>query len=98
MSNKQKTAGKNYQPVLQVKTKKGAEYFEIHIRDNGVGIAESIKSKIFTPFFTTKPPAEGTGLGLSLSNDIIVNEHNGHIKFESEEGQFAEFIILLPQS
>lgn len=98
MSNKQKMADKNYQPLLQVKTKKEGDHFEIHIRDNGMGIAESIKSKIFTPFFTTKPPADGTGLGLSLSYDIIVNEHNGLIKFESEEGQFAEFIILLPQS
>jgi len=85
-----------YSPTLFVSTKSLGDKVEIRIRDNGSGIPEEIKDKIFNPFFTTKPTGEGTGLGLSLSYDIIVKEHRGDIKMESEKGSFTEFIITLP--
>jgi C4-dicarboxylate-specific signal transduction histidine kinase len=69
---------------------------EIHIRDNGTGIPKNLLGRIFHPFFTTKPTGQGTGLGLSLSYDIISKGHGGRIKVVSKEGEFAEFIIQLP--
>jgi signal transduction histidine kinase len=71
---------------------------EIRIRDNGNGIPQDIREKIFNPFFTTKPTGQGTGLGLSISHDIIVQEHRGEIRVETEEGKFAEFVVRLPKS
>ena len=70
---------------------------EIRIRDNGIGIPEEVKEKIFNPFFTTKPSGEGTGLGLSMSHDIIVKQHGGSIEVETELGHFTEFKIVLPR-
>ncbi len=67
----------------------------VSVRDNGLGIPETNRNKIFQPFFTTKPTGEGTGLGLSLSYDII-KAHGGEIKVESKEGEGTEFHILLP--
>jgi signal transduction histidine kinase len=87
-----------YNPVLSIKTKNFDEHFEIHIRDNGKGIPKAVLDKVFNPFFTTKPPGQGTGLGLSLSQDIIVKEHHGSMKVESVEGEFAEFIISIPKN
>jgi K+-sensing histidine kinase KdpD len=69
---------------------------DILIRDNGLGISDKVKDKIFQPFFSTKPTGQGTGLGLSIAYDIIVKEHRGQIDFISEEGQYAECSILLP--
>jgi signal transduction histidine kinase len=71
---------------------------KITIRDNGNGIPEAIREKLFTPFFTTKPAGQGTGLGLSITWDIIVHQHNGKINFETKEGEnsFTQFTILLP--
>jgi two-component system NtrC family sensor kinase len=66
------------------------------VRDNGNGIPEAIKDKIMQPFFTTKPTGEGTGLGLSLSYDIVVKGHSGSINVDSKEGGFTEFSIQLP--
>jgi signal transduction histidine kinase len=85
-----------YQPQVIVTTKAIGESVKIHVRDNGTGIPEHIKSKIFQPFFTTKPTGEGTGLGLSLSYDIITKGHNGELKVDSQEGQYSEFIVSLP--
>ena len=68
----------------------------VTIRDNGKGINEEIRKKIFTPFFTTKPMGHGTGLGLSISRDIIVKGHNGDLKLDSKPGEYTEFIITLP--
>jgi two-component system, NtrC family, sensor kinase len=85
-----------YQPQVMVSTKAMGDKVEIRVRDNGTGIPESVKSKIFQPFFTTKPTGEGTGLGLSLSYDIITKGHGGELKVEAKEGEFAEFIIMLP--
>ncbi|MCX6258140.1 MAG: ATP-binding protein [Bacteroidia bacterium] len=93
---KKKEMKDTYFPILRVNTKKIADRITIRIWDNGKGIPQSIQDKIFNPFFTTKPAGSGTGLGLSISYDIIVREHHGELKFESKEGEFAEFIISLP--
>jgi len=71
---------------------------EIRIRDNGTGIPEEIKDKIFNPFFTTKPSGEGTGLGLSMSHDIIVKQHGGSIDVETEPGCSLSFKVVLPRT
>jgi signal transduction histidine kinase len=99
-----KNLREDYSPVVMVQTKKikspsgnGPDLFvEIRIRDNGLGISPGYKDKIFQPFFTTKPAGQGTGLGLSLSYDIITKEHHGTIELESREGEYAEFVIRLP--
>ena len=70
---------------------------EIRIRDNGTGIPPEVKEKIFNPFFTTKPAGEGTGLGLSMSHDIIVKQHGGTIDVETRPDEFTEFTIRLPR-
>jgi two-component system, NtrC family, sensor kinase len=70
---------------------------EIRIRDNGIGVPPDVKEKMFNPFFTTKPAGEGTGLGLSMTHDIIVKQHGGRIDVETEAGVFTEFIITLPR-
>jgi signal transduction histidine kinase len=80
-----------------VKTEKRDNKIYITIRDNGNGIPQKIIDKIFQPFFTTKPTGQGTGLGLSLSYDII-KAHGGEIKVESKEGEGTEFIITIPVS
>jgi two-component system, NtrC family, sensor kinase len=67
------------------------------VRDNGTGIPDSVKAKMFDPFFTTKPAGEGTGLGLSLSHDILVKQHGGTVDVATEPGAFTEFIITLPR-
>ncbi len=79
-----------------ITTSEGEEMAEIRIHDNGLGIPQKIIDKIFQPFFTTKPAGQGTGLGLSLSYDIIAKEHGGTITVETREGEFTEFIIRLP--
>jgi signal transduction histidine kinase len=71
---------------------------EIRIRDNGTGIPLEVKEKMFNPFFTTKPAGEGTGLGLSMSHDIVVKQHAGTIDVDTEPGVFTEFIISLPRT
>lgn len=87
-----------YEPTLTVSTRNRDDAVEIHIRDNGTGIPETVRDKIFNPFFTTKPAGEGTGLGLSLSHDIVVKQHGGTISVETETGAFTEFRIRLPRS
>ena len=87
-----------FTPTLWIKTQNLGEAVEIRIRDNGVGIPSEIREKIFHPFFTTKPTGEGTGLGLSLTHDIIVGQHGGTMKVESEPGVYTEFIITLPRA
>jgi two-component system NtrC family sensor kinase len=81
--------------VILVKTIKTGHKVEIRVRDNGNGVPRHVIDKIFQPFFTTKPPGQGTGLGLSLSYDIM-KAHGGEINVESGEGSFTEFIISLP--
>ena len=92
---KKKTANENYQPTVSIQTKKIKDKVEVKVSDNGTGIPQKVVDKIFQPFFTTKPTGQGTGLGLSLSYDII-KAHGGEIKVETKEGVGSEFIILLP--
>jgi len=92
---KKKEANGPYEPTVSVCTKKLDGKVEIHVKDNGVGIPQKVVDKIFQPFFTTKPAGQGTGLGLSLSYDII-KAHGGEIKVETKESEGAEFIIQLP--
>jgi signal transduction histidine kinase len=87
-----------FEPTLDVGTRNLGSAVEIHIRDNGTGIPLEVKEKIFNPFFTTKPAGEGTGLGLSMSHDIVVKQHGGTIDVVTEPGAFTEFIITLPRS
>jgi signal transduction histidine kinase len=86
----------SYQPEVRVSTSQQDGKIQIWVHDNGTGIPDSVKQKIFQPFFTTKPAGEGTGLGLSLSYDIITKGHGGSLQVESREGEFSEFIICLP--
>ena len=74
----------DFEPVLSAATKNLGNHVEIRIRDNGTGIPPEVKEKIFNPFFTTKPAGEGTGLGLSMSHDIIVKQHGGRIDVDTE--------------
>jgi signal transduction histidine kinase len=89
--------GRDYKPTLAVFTKNLGESVEIRIHDNGTGISSEVKEKMFNPFFTTKPPGEGTGLGLSLSYDIIVKQHAGSIEVDTQPGEFTEIRIVLPR-
>jgi signal transduction histidine kinase len=89
--------GGDYEPTLAATTKNLGDSVEIRIRDNGTGIPPEVKEKMFTPFFTTKPVGEGTGLGLSLSYDIIVKQHAGSIEVDTQPGEFTEFRIVLPR-
>jgi GAF domain-containing protein len=91
-------AGNGYEPMLAATTRSLGDRVEIRIRDNGTGIAQEVKDKMFNPFFTTKPAGEGTGLGLSLSHDIVVKQHAGTIEVDSEPGEYTEFRIILPRS
>jgi signal transduction histidine kinase/streptogramin lyase len=93
---KKEKAGDDYKPEVSVSTKADLDYVFIKVRDNGTGIPDNIKDKIMQPFFTTKPTGEGTGLGLSLSYDIIVKGHNGKIDINSKEGEYTEIVISLP--
>ncbi|MCK5372192.1 MAG: GHKL domain-containing protein, partial [Cyclobacteriaceae bacterium] len=95
VDKKAKSGMENYKPEVILTTKKQANSIEISVVDNGNGIPADIKDKIFQPFFTTKPTGSGTGLGLSLSYDIV-KAHGGKMKVESEEGEGSEFIIVLP--
>jgi GAF domain-containing protein len=87
-----------FEPVLSAATRNLGDSVEIRIRDNGTGIPADVKEKMFNPFFTTKPAGEGTGLGLSMSYDIIVKQHGGKIDVETQAGQFTEFRIVLPRA
>jgi two-component system NtrC family sensor kinase len=95
---KAENGGSGFEPVLRATTKNLGDTVEIRIRDNGTGIPDEVKEKMFNPFFTTKPAGEGTGLGLSMSHDIIVKQHGGRIEVETEPGEFTEFTIVLPRT
>jgi signal transduction histidine kinase len=86
----------SYAPTVSVSTKQLENTVEIRIKDNGTGIPDSVKAKIFQPFFTTKPTGQGTGLGLSLAYDIVTKGHGGTMEVGSKEGNGTEFIIKLP--
>ena len=95
VAEKKKQEGDGYEPTVSVSTKKLNGKTQIRVKDNGNGIADQVKDKIFQPFFTTKPTGEGTGLGLSLSYDIV-KAHGGELKVETREQEGSEFIITLP--
>src|SRR5882672_7576783 len=98
-ATKRKEAGEEaFEPVLSATTKNLGNRVEIRIRDNGTGIPLEVKEKMFNPFFTTKPAGEGTGLGLSMSHDIVVKQHGGKIDVDTKPGAFTEFIITLPRT
>ncbi|HMJ43659.1 MAG TPA: ATP-binding protein, partial [Pseudolabrys sp.] len=98
-ATKRKEAGdETFEPMLSATTKNLGNRVEIRIRDNGTGIPLEVKEKMFNPFFTTKPAGEGTGLGLSMSHDIVVKQHGGKIDVDTEPGAFTEFIITLPRT
>ena len=98
-ATRRKTGDKEpgFEPTLRATTKNLGTNVEIRIRDNGTGIPAEVREKMFNPFFTTKPAGEGTGLGLSMTHDIIVKQHGGRIDVATEPGQFTEFIIVLPR-
>ncbi|MEP7108581.1 MAG: ATP-binding protein [Ferruginibacter sp.] len=95
VDEKRRSGIENYDPTVSVNTNRINDIIEISIADNGNGVAQNLVDKIFQPFFTTKPTGQGTGLGLSLSYDII-KAHGGEIKVETKESEFTEFVILLP--
>ncbi|HEX9588081.1 MAG TPA: GAF domain-containing protein, partial [Bradyrhizobium sp.] len=98
-ATKRKEAGDDtFEPTLSATTKSLGNQVEIRIRDNGTGIPLEVKEKMFNPFFTTKPAGEGTGLGLSMSHDIVVKQHGGKIDVDTMPGVFTEFIITLPRT
>ena len=93
---RQKREGAGFHPCVSVRARNTGDGVEVRVRDNGPGIPAEVVSKIFNPFFTTKPAGAGTGLGLSLSYDIIVRGHRGTIRAESHPGMSTEFIVTLP--
>lgn len=93
---KKKQAGTGYEPEVTVTTRKKGDTIEIIVKDNGTGIPQKLLDKVYQPFFTTKPTGEGTGLGLSLSYDIVVKGHGGRIDIHTEENRFSEFAVSLP--
>ena len=96
VNEKTQLADADYKPTVKVSTKRKANAVEISVWDNGSGIPEKIVSKIYQPFFTTKPTGEATGLGLSLSYDIIAKTYGGELKVNTKEGSFTEMVISLP--
>ena len=97
-NDKKKHAPEGFAPTIRVSSKDRGDKFEVRIWDNGNGVPKSVLDKIFNPFFTTKPAGAGTGLGLSMSYDIITQEHKGEVHVNTKEGEFAEFIITIPKN
>gem|GEM_PF-5094729 len=85
-----------YKPTIKVSLKKDGDKVRLTIEDNGSGITDEVKEKLYTPFFTTKPLGEGTGLGLSITKSIIEQKHNGTIELESQPNEFTRFTITIP--
>lgn len=96
VAQKRKQAGEGYEPKIEVSTKNLGNAIEVKVRDNGTGVPQKVLDKIFQPFFTTKPTGEGTGLGLSMSYEIITKGHGGQLVVDTKEGEYAEFRITLP--
>jgi signal transduction histidine kinase len=96
-AQRKESAADAFEPTLRAATRTLGDRVEIRIRDNGTGIPSEVKEKMFNPFFTTKPAGEGTGLGLSMSHDIVVKQHGGTIDVNTAPGVFTEFIITLPR-
>jgi signal transduction histidine kinase len=93
----ERTGTAGFEPTLRLATRDLGTHVEIRVRDNGTGIPDTVRERIFEPFFTTKPAGEGTGLGLSLSYDIVVKQHGGQLTVDSRPDAFTEFVITLPR-
>ena len=98
-ATKRQREGENpkFEPTLKVSARDLGNAVEMHVRDNGTGIAPEIRDKLFQPFVTTKPTGEGTGLGLSIAYEIVTQQHGGTIEVDSQIGKFTEFTICLPR-
>ncbi|MBW7961025.1 sensor histidine kinase [Bradyrhizobium sp. BR 10261] len=97
-AKRKESAADGFEPTLSATTRSLGDKVEIRIRDNGTGIPQDVKERMFNPFFTTKPAGEGTGLGLSMSHDIVVKQHGGTIDVNTTPGAFTEFIVTLPRA
>ncbi|HET6559890.1 MAG TPA: ATP-binding protein, partial [Prolixibacteraceae bacterium] len=95
VTEKKKQQPNEYEPTVSVSTKKVDDKVVISVKDNGIGISPKVVDKIFQPFFTTKPTGQGTGLGLSMSYDIV-KAHGGELKVETREGEGSQFVVVLP--
>ncbi|MGB5229522.1 MAG: HAMP domain-containing sensor histidine kinase, partial [Eudoraea sp.] len=95
VSERKQKQPEGYEPIVSVSTKKKGEQVLISVKDNGNGIPKKVLDKIFQPFFTTKPTGQGTGLGLSMSYDIVTKGHGGTLEVNSVEGKGSEFIVTL---
>ncbi|HZZ25083.1 MAG TPA: GAF domain-containing protein, partial [Roseiarcus sp.] len=98
VKRKQGESDTAYEPTITASTRDVGDQVEIGIRDNGTGIPDAVRAKMFNPFFTTKPAGEGTGLGLSLSHDIVVKQHGGTLEVLTEPGSYTQFTIVLPRA
>ena len=96
VQQRQRAGEAGYVPTVRVRTRQVGPQVEVQVSDNGTGMSPEVQQKIFQPFFTTKPAGEGTGLGLSLSYDIITQGHSGSLRVESQPGQGSTFTIALP--
>jgi two-component system, NtrC family, sensor kinase len=97
VAEKKRQLNGNYEPMVSVSTKRLKDKIEVKVKDNGNGIPQKVMDKIFQPFFTTKPTGQGTGLGLSLSYDIV-KAHGGELKVQTKEGEGSVFTIQLPEN
>ena len=95
VNEKKKQLNGTFEPIIQVTTKREGNQVHIIVKDNGAGMSPRVAQKVFQPFFTTKPTGEGTGLGLSLSYDIVTKPHGGHLNVQSKEGEGSEFVVQL---
>src|SRR5262249_10868950 len=95
---KAESDGGDYEPTLAASTKSLGDRVEIRIRDNGTGISQEVREKLFNALFTTTPAGEGIGLGLSISHDIIVKQHGGSIEVDTQPGEFTEIKVILPRA
>jgi signal transduction histidine kinase len=98
VSEKKSRLNGTFEPIVSVRTERKGATVVITVRDNGIGMSPKVAEKVFQPFFTTKPTGEGTGLGLSLSYDIITKGHGGNLTVHSTEGEGSEFVVQLPTS
>ncbi|MEL7013811.1 MAG: ATP-binding protein, partial [Pseudomonadota bacterium] len=97
-AHKRAQEDESHAPVISLISRAVGDRFEVEVRDNGMGIPEEMRERIFTPFFTTKPAGEGTGLGLSLSYDIVVKQHGGDLTVDSRPGEFTAFVTSFPRT